>query len=101
MSSDKTFANFGISSEKLLNAFQTVFSRFKGDKRVVDLPTIFRVALSNVSLFPNLIRVTSYEEYIDRWVNNYYEAMTNLPSSKIASPKSSCSDPVIGTIVKN
>lgn len=101
MSSGKTLADFSISTEKISKYFQIAFSRYKGDKRVADLPIIFEVALSNLSLFPNLNRVASYEEYIERWVNNYYEAMTNLPSSKIATPKSSCSDPVIGTIVQN
>ncbi len=66
-----------------------------------DLDTIFEIALRNRDLFPgiNLAGTNTPEAYIERWVAEYRNAIVNPPHSRIASPKSACSDPAIRTIV--
>lgn len=66
------------------------------------LDMIFNIAINNTSLFPpiKLGSDATNKAYIDRWVHNYYDAVNNLPSTRIASPKGTCTDPAIRTIVK-
>lgn len=68
----------------------------------IDLDIIFQVACGNRSLFPNItvgINPTP-KSYINRWILAYCSAINNPPSQKIASPKTSCNDPIIKTIIK-
>ena len=66
-----------------------------------ELDTIFEIALRNRGLFPaiNLTGDKTPNAYIERWVNDYRNAIINPPSSRQANPKSACSDPAIRTIV--
>lgn len=71
-----------------------------------DLDYIFEVACKNRKLFPsiNIKKGTSDDllvsAYIHRWILSYCNAMTTLPSQRKASPKSSCSDPVVKKMVQ-
>ena len=67
-----------------------------------DLDCIFEVALVLRDRFPNISIPGTPSEivYIERWVRNYYEAIQNLPSRRVASPKSACTDPAIRIIVE-
>lgn len=66
-----------------------------------DLDIIFDTAVKNPKLFPNINGVNSLDEYVQRWVKNYYDASLNPPSKRIATPKTACTDPAIRTIVQN
>lgn len=71
-----------------------------------DLDCIFEVACKNRKLFPsiNIDKGTPDDAlvsaYLHRWILSYCNAMTTLPSNRKASPKSSCSDPVVKRMVQ-
>lgn len=67
-----------------------------------DLDMIFEIALKHRDRFPaiNLNGGFTLERYIERWINGYAKAMGNIPSKRIAKPKSSCADPSLKTVVK-
>ena len=97
--SSKTLMDFGVSSDSI----RTEFNRIMRAKAFLsDLEYIFNIAIQNMTLFPNinLVEGATYSDYIERWIRGYEEAMLNLPSERTASPKSSCSDPAIKTIVQ-
>lgn len=80
--------------------YKTVKTRFGNDFGELDL--IFEVALNHQDRFPviNINNDQTAEEYIERWVKSYCNAMNHLPSTRIAERKSSCTDPAIKVIVK-
>lgn len=96
----KTISDFPASDDQLRQAFIDIQRRCDVP---ADLHIIFDIALSDKSLFPN-INLTggeqNYERYIERWVKSYVDADRTPPSTRIATPKSSCSDPAIKTIVQ-
>ena len=97
--SSKTLTDFSVP----VDAIEEEFNRIMRTKaQLGDLRYIFKIALNNMSLFPNinLVEGATYKDYIERWIHGYNEALINLPSSRTASPKSSCSDPAIKTIVQ-
>lgn len=71
-----------------------------------NLDCIFEVACKNKKLFPsiNIDKGTPDDalvsSYLHRWILSYCNAMATLPSNRIASPKSSCSDPVVKKMVQ-
>lgn len=65
-----------------------------------DLRLIFEVAIDALGNFPNINSTVDEQTYINKWVKGYYDAMNNIPSQRIATPKSSCSDPAIRVIVQ-
>lgn len=67
-----------------------------------NLDAIFGVALANRGFFPNISFSgnISPAAYIDRWVKNYFDAVNNPPSRRVATRKSACTDPAIRIIVK-
>lgn len=65
-----------------------------------DLDVIFSVAAQQMRLFPGIKGVATPEAYMDRWVKGYYDAKSNPPSQRNATPKSSCTDPAIRIIVQ-
>lgn len=67
-----------------------------------DLDYIFNVALDNPDRFPgiNLTVTRNAQNYLERWVKGYYDAINNPPSRRTANPKSACTDPAIAVIVK-
>ncbi len=69
--------------------------------RKKDLDSIFDIAVDNKA-FPNINIPGNKNErtYIEKWVSGYDNAMDNLPSSRIASAKSACSDPAIKLLVQ-
>lgn len=97
--SSKTLSDFSVSTEDIEKEFEHIMTT---KSQIGDLRFIFKVALNDMSLFSNinLIEGATYKDYIERWVRGYQEAMLNLPSERTASPKSSCSDPAIKTIVQ-
>lgn len=97
--SSKTLADFPVTKSEIENEFNQIMTT---KSQISDLHFIFKVALDDMSLFPNikLVEGATYKDYIERWIRRYHEAMLNLPSKRTASPKSSCSDPAIKTIVQ-
>lgn len=87
-----------VSDRQLRNYFLTQH----GDSIPDDLITLFEVALENKALFPNINMPDGedWQNYIDRWTISYLRAHRNPPSSRIATPKSSCNDPAIREIVR-
>lgn len=96
-----SIAKSTLSSEIL----QTYYTAAKAENNLTentDLDIIFTVVVEQREFFPGL-KVTgtkNEQNYINRWVKGYSDAMSNLPSNRIASPKSACTDPAIGIIVK-
>lgn len=66
-----------------------------------DLDIIFNTALKSPGLFPGIHGVNTVQGYIERWVKSYHDATLNLPSQRIATPKTACTDPAIRIIVQN
>lgn len=66
------------------------------------LDSIFEIALMHPDRFPSFSfsEKPTIQIYLERWIKSYCDAMHNLPSKRIANPKSSCSDPAIKTIVQ-
>ena len=98
-------ASYSISAEdfedaELKGVYTYVKSRlnFSSD----DLDMIFEIALMHKDRFPaiNLNGAFTLEKYIERWINGYAKAKDNIPSKRIARPKSSCTDPSLKTVVK-
>lgn len=98
-SSSKTLLDFGVSPESIRASFDEIM---RTKSQLNDLKSIFEIALNDLSLFPNinLVDGATYRDYLERWVRSYEEATLNLPSERLATPKTSCSDPAIKTIVQ-
>lgn len=98
-SKSKTLSDFGIATDIIETAFEEIM---RSKSQLGDLKHIFKIAMKDPALFPhiNLFGVATYRNYLERWVKNYEDAMLNLPSERGASPKSSCPDPAIKTIVQ-
>ena len=95
----RTLADFKVSVDEIKSSFIALADK---KEHLEDLKLIFNVAISDLSLFPNINMpdTESYEGYLSRWIKGYEDAMNNPPSERSASPKSSCSDPAIKTIVQ-
>ncbi len=67
-----------------------------------DLDLIFKVASNNRTLFTaiNAGENPIPKTYINRWILTYCNAIQDMPSKKIASPKISCNDPIIQTMIQ-
>ena len=94
--STKTLGDFNVSIDTLRQGFASL----AGNKpELNDLEIIFEVGLTDLSLFPNikLSDSATYMDYLEKWIN---DATSNPPSKRKASPKGSCSDPAIQTIVQ-
>ena len=95
----KTLLSFGVEA----SLFREEFSKLvAGKPHLSDLQHIFNFAVKNMAYFPNLALTegATYRDYLARWVKNYEEAISKLPSRKTAQPKGSCSDPAVKTIVQ-
>ena len=93
--------NFDVNDERL----QFIYSETKGNYsnfQFQDLDIIFNIALQNKALFPaiNMPSPPSINAFIARWVKGYVDARSLLPSQRISTPKTSCSDPAIRAIVQ-
>lgn len=97
--STKTLGDFNVSIDTLRQGFASL----AGNKpELNDLEIIFEVGLTDLSLFPNikLSDSATYMDYLEKWIKGYNDATSNPPSKRKASPKGSCSDPAIQTIVQ-
>ena len=103
MAKGYTIANENIDFDLLRKSY---FSAKSFDQRFNwgDLDLIFNVVCLHPDRFPGINfqkdEVKTQEAYIQRWVKGYHNAVMNLPSTRTAGPKSSCTDPAIKTIVK-
>lgn len=97
--STKTLMNFNVSIDLLRQGFNMLVGT---NPALNDLRIIFEVGLSDLSLFPKikLSDTSTYMEYLEKWIKGYIDATSNPPSQRKASPKGSCSDPAIQTIVQ-
>lgn len=95
----KTLMDFNVSIDLLRQGLNTLVGT---PPALNDLRIIFEVGLSDLSLFPNikLSDTSTYMEYLEKWIKGYIDATSNPPSQRKASPKGSCSDPAIQTIVQ-
>lgn len=66
-----------------------------------DLDAIFEVAMFDMGLFPAVLadKKKAYL-YLERWVGGYVDAVRNPPHSRMAKPKSACTDPAVRIIVQ-
>jgi len=94
----RNIESFGISDILLEQYFSTEYSGYAN----TELACLFTIAVANKSLFPsiNMPDGENWQHYINRWVDGYVSADRNPPSSRNATPKSSCSDPAIKEIVR-
>ena len=86
------------------NALEGLYRAIIADRKATqenDLDCIFEIAVDNKA-FPNINITGDKNEkiYIEKWVSGYDNAMDNLPSNRIASAKSACSDPAIKLLVQ-
>ncbi len=97
--SNLSLHDFNVSDVQIKQTFSNIT---KNDPSYSDLWIILTVGLTNRSLFPNirLAQDATYKDYLERWIKGYEDARQNLPSKRKASPKGSCSDPAIQTIVQ-
>lgn len=95
----KTLQSFGVDATPIREEFSKLIA---GKPHLSDLQYIFDFAISNMEYFPKIILSGSatYKDYLARWVKNYEEAISKLPSKKTAQPKGSCSDPAVKIIVQ-
>lgn len=96
----KTISDFkDISDDELWAYFSSACIKQKANENI---KYIFNIAMMDKSLFPRFLLITgaSYKDYIDRWIKAYIDADNNPPSKRVASPKRSCSDPAVKSVVK-
>lgn len=94
-----TLSDFNVSVQQIRKAF---FSIVGNNPLFMDLGCILEIGINSMPLFPNirLVENATYTDYLLKWVKGYVDATQNPPSTRIASPKGSCSDPAIQTIVQ-
>lgn len=97
--SNLSLNDFDVTNQEVRDAFLKIT---KNNIFYNDLQIILEVGLKDKSLFPNmrLPTDTTYIEYLEKWIKGYAESVKNPPSQRMASPKGSCSDPAIQTIVQ-
>lgn len=96
----KTVLNFSVTDEQLVDEFNRIAGMAKAPS---ELSKIFKVALGDKTLFPNINLSggpATYSHYLEKWIKGYVDAYNNRPSCRSASPKSACSDPAIRLIVQ-
>lgn len=95
-----TIENKNWTENDLKNYYNAAKAKLTSDSWD-DLDIIFNTALKSPGLFPGINGVNTVEDYIERWVKSYHDASLNLPSQRIATPKTACTDPAIRIIVQN
>ena len=95
----KSLGDFNVSTDILRQGYAALA---ENNPELNDLGIIFEVGLTDLSLFPNikLNDSATYMDYLEKWIKGYTDATANPPSQRKASPKGSCSDPAIQTIVQ-
>lgn len=96
-----TIANENIPADQLSRIYLYAKELYKLPKRS-DLDLILNVSINNPDRFPsiNITGQKNAQNYFNRWIKSYLDAINNPPSKRIANPKSSCTDPAIAVIVK-
>ena len=96
-----SICEFALSNEELTQYYTDAKANYPLEN-FGDLDLIFSVALANRDRFPsiNLTGIRNPRTYLERWVKGYYDAVHNLPSTRIATPKTACTDPAIRVIVQ-
>lgn len=97
--SNLSLNDFNVTDTEVENTFSKLTNN---NPAYADLKIILSVGLKDRSLFPNirLAEGSSYVDYLEKWIKGYDDATQNPPSMRKASPKGSCSDPAIQTIVQ-
>lgn len=98
-----------LTDEDLKKIYEECKTKIASDKgecpnfNFSDLDYIFNVACGSRSLFTSINAGANPtpKEYMKRWITSYCNAINNPPSKKTASPKTSCSDPIIKTMIKS
>ena len=96
-----TLNDYSKSDKEIKDAYKLLRKKYP-QKKYSDLDKIFDIALKDKSLFPS-IRLNenlTYKTYLDKWISRYCQAVDNPPSKRIASPKTTCSDPALKLIVQ-
>lgn len=91
--------DFSVSPEEIENGYQILTGN---NPFYSNLTIIFHIGMNDISLFPH-IRLgegSTYMDYLSKWIKGYTDAVKNPPSRRKASPKGSCSDPAIQTIIQ-
>lgn len=89
--------NFELSTSKIKCTYKKCMQDFDA---MPELDRIFEIALSDLTLFPNINGAKSCTTYIYKWIDSYAKEIQMLPSEKIAEAKKTCSDPAIFAIIK-
>lgn len=97
-------ADLDVSDSELLQCYSDV-KQLQGisEEAFGDLDKIFWVMLNHRDRFPGVVisGENVLQFYLERWVKGYCDAMSNLPSKRIARPKTSCTDPAVRIIVQH
>ena len=99
-----SIADLDISNDALLYYYDVAKKIQNVDMSCFgELDKIFSVMLLNRDRFPGVVvsEDNNLQLYLTRWVKGYCDAMSCLPSRRIASPKTSCTDPAIRIIVQH
>ena len=82
-----TIANLNIEENRLRDYYLQA-KRNASLSNFHDLDLIFEIAINNRNYFPgiSLTGQLTPENYINRWVNGYCNAIAHLPSSRTAKP---------------
>lgn len=94
-----TLKDFLVSSQEIEDGYWSIVG---SNPFFSNLTTIFHLGMKDMSLFPyiRLGKGSTYMDYLSKWVKGYMDAVNNPPSCRRASPKGSCSDPAVQTIVQ-
>lgn len=99
MAKGKTLCDFSTDKVAITNYMNTIIT---SKPNIPDLKYLFEVAIMDFSNFPGktgLNDSSSFTDYLDRWVKDYEDGITKLPSLRTANPKSTCDDPSIKQLV--
>lgn len=96
-----TIANLNLIDNELRQNYQLAKDSIQL-KTCTNLDLIFEIAINNKNFFPaiKLTNSPNPQEYINRWVKSYCDAVNHPPSLRTANPKSACTDPAIRVIVQ-
>lgn len=101
----QTLANLATNTttQAIQSRFNALVTSKGNSTQQQTLLSLFNVVIfTDINLFPNLSKsITTIDEYLNKWMDNYIKADNNPPSTKTSNPKTACTDPVISTIVQS
>jgi len=101
MAKGKTLSDFSTNITEITNYMNT---QIASKTNLQDLVYLFNVAITDFSNFPGkngLNEQSTFSDYLDRWIKDYEDGITKLPSKRTANPKSTCDDPSVKQLVKS